>query len=82
MQLMEPEVIHGVDPQLVAMHEAGYCPFPLPEQGASRGDRAAARAPPDQGSTASSRPGRRQHGVIRAILTQPEQEFKAMSTGA
>ena len=27
LNLMEPEVIHGVDPRLGAMHEAGYCPF-------------------------------------------------------
>ena len=25
--LMEPEIIYGLDPQLAAMHEAGYCPF-------------------------------------------------------
>ena len=27
LNLMEPEVVHGVDPRLGAMHEAGYCPF-------------------------------------------------------
>ena len=27
LNLMEPEMIHGVDHRLGAMHEAGYCPF-------------------------------------------------------
>ena len=27
LNLMEPEVVQGVDPRLGAMHEAGYCPF-------------------------------------------------------
>ena len=27
LNLMEPEIIYGLDPQLAAMHEAGYCPF-------------------------------------------------------